>query len=183
MLNIPMSIITLAIGSFGIGLAEFLIMGLLPEVAAGMNVSLSQAGYFISAYALGVVVGAPLLSIFGRTMTPKYKLIVLSDEIYSQLTFNGQYKSISNFYPEGTIVSTGLSKWCGAGGWRIGTLTFPQELKYIKDMVRRVASETYTSVSVPIQYAAIKAYTHNHENFLKHSRLILKFISFFEVWI
>lgn len=77
MLNIPMSIITLAIGSFGIGLAEFLIMGLLPEVAAGMNVSLSQAGYFISAYALGVVVGAPLLSIFGRTMTPKYKLIVL----------------------------------------------------------------------------------------------------------
>ena len=46
----------------------------------------------------------------------KYKLIILSDEIYSQLTFDNQYKSISIFYPEGTIVSTGLSKWCGAGG-------------------------------------------------------------------
>jgi len=45
----------------------------------------------------------------------KYKLIILSDEIYSQLTFDNQYRSISIFYPEGTIVSTGLSKWCGAG--------------------------------------------------------------------
>ena len=41
----------------------------------------------------------------------KHKLIILSDEIYSRLTFDNQYKSISNFYPEGTIVSTGLSKW------------------------------------------------------------------------
>ena len=42
----------------------------------------------------------------------KYNLIILSDEIYSQLTFNDQYRSISNFYPDRTIVSTGLSKWC-----------------------------------------------------------------------
>ena len=50
----------------------------------------------------------------------KYKLIVLSDEIYSRLTFDKKYLSISNFYPEGTIISSGLSKWCGAGGWRLG---------------------------------------------------------------
>ena len=54
------------------------------------------------------------------SVAKKNKLIILSDEIYSQLTFDGQYKSISNFYPEGTIVSSGLSKWCGAGGWRLG---------------------------------------------------------------
>ena len=47
----------------------------------------------------------------------KHKVIILSDEIYSELTFGDKYMSISNFYPEGTIVSTGLSKWCGAGGW------------------------------------------------------------------
>ena len=46
----------------------------------------------------------------------KYGIIILSDEIYTELIFNGDYKSISKFYPEGTIISSGLSKWCGAGG-------------------------------------------------------------------
>ena len=59
----------------------------------------------------------------------KYKITILSDEIYSQLNFNGQYKSISNFYPEGTIVSSGLSKWCGAGGWRLGFFAIPDQLE------------------------------------------------------
>ena len=62
----------------------------------------------------------------------KNKLIILSDEIYSQLTFNDQYKSISNYYPEGTIVSTGLSKWCGAGGWRLGFFAIPDQIKELK---------------------------------------------------
>ncbi|MDC0599599.1 aminotransferase class I/II-fold pyridoxal phosphate-dependent enzyme, partial [Candidatus Pseudothioglobus singularis] len=78
---------------------------------------------------------------------------------------------------ENTIISSGLSKWCGAGGWRLGTLTFPKELSYIKDSIRTIASETFTSVSVPIQYAAIKAYTEDHSEFLEHSRLILKTIA------
>jgi aspartate aminotransferase len=50
----------------------------------------------------------------------KYNLIILSDEIYSELTFDDDYQSISKFCPEKTIISTGLSKWCGAGGWRLG---------------------------------------------------------------
>ena len=50
----------------------------------------------------------------------KYNLIILSDEIYSDLSFEDNYKSISSFCPEKTIVSTGLSKWCGAGEWRLG---------------------------------------------------------------
>ena len=107
----------------------------------------------------------------------KNNIIVLSDEIYAELDFSGHYKSISHYYPEGTIVSSGLSKWCGAGGWRIGSLTFPQKLKHNKDMLRNVASESYTSVSAPIQYAAIKAYSENHTRYLVNSRKILETIA------
>ncbi|MBT6689233.1 MAG: aminotransferase class I/II-fold pyridoxal phosphate-dependent enzyme [Flavobacteriaceae bacterium] len=107
----------------------------------------------------------------------KYKVIIIADEIYAELDFSGSYKSITHYYPEGTIISSGLSKWCGAGGWRIGTMIFPQNLSYIKDAIRIVASETFTSVSAPIQFAAIKAYSKNHQNYLNKSRKILKFIS------
>lgn len=106
-------------------------------------------------------------------------IIVISDEIYTELDFNGNYHSISHFYPEGTIISSGLSKWCGAGGWRLGTLTFPKELKIIHDSVRSIASETFTSVSAPIQYAAVKAYTEDHSEYLNNSRTILKKVADF----
>jgi len=49
----------------------------------------------------------------------KYKVLILSDEIYGELNFNGTHTSIAKYYPEGTIISSGLSKWCGAGGWRL----------------------------------------------------------------
>jgi len=104
----------------------------------------------------------------------KHKLIILSDEIYSRLTFDNQYKSISNFYPEGTIVSTGLSKWCGAGGWRLGYFIIPETLKQLRDSLKILASETFTSVSAPIQYAAIAAYNNNHDEYINNSRSILK---------
>ena len=52
------------------------------------------------------------------------------------LLLNNKYKSISNFYPEGTIVSTGLSKWCGAGGWRLGFFAIPKELKELKNSLK-----------------------------------------------
>ncbi len=107
----------------------------------------------------------------------KYNIIVLSDEIYTELDFSGNYKSMSHYCPEKTIISSGLSKWCGAGGWRIGSLTFPQELNNIKEMVRRIASETYTAVSAPVQYAAIKAYTEDHTQYLIKSRKILEIIA------
>ena len=106
-------------------------------------------------------------------------IIVISDEIYTELDFNGNYHSISHFYPEGTIISSGLSKWCGAGGWRLGTLIFPKELKIIYDSVRSLSSETFTSVSAPIQYAAVKAYTEDHSEYLNNSRTILKKVADF----
>lgn len=75
--NIPFSLLALAIGAFGIGLTEFVIMGLLPEVATAMNVSIPEAGYYISSYALGVVIGAPTLTILGRKLPPKRMLVLL----------------------------------------------------------------------------------------------------------
>jgi aspartate aminotransferase len=104
----------------------------------------------------------------------KYNLIILSDEIYSELSFNNNYKSISNFCPEKTIISTGLSKWCGAGGWRLGYFIIPENLKIIKDTLNVLASETFSAVSAPIQYAAIQAYEGDHNNYIKSSREILK---------
>ena len=103
----------------------------------------------------------------------KYNLIILSDEIYSELTFENNYKSISNFCPEKTIISTGLSKWCGAGGWRLGYFLIPENFLEIKNMINVLASETFSAVSAPIQYAAIKAYENDHSNYINKSRNIL----------
>ncbi len=103
----------------------------------------------------------------------KYNLIILSDEIYSELTFGNNYKSISNFCPEKTIISTGLSKWCGAGGWRLGYFLIPNKLLDIKNMINVLASETFSAVSAPIQYAAIKAYKNDHSDYINKSKNIL----------
>ncbi len=105
----------------------------------------------------------------------KYKLIILSDEIYSQLTFENRYRSISNFYPEGTIVSSGLSKWCGAGGWRLGFFAIPKQLSKLKNSLKILCSESFTSVSAPIQYAAVEAYRGDHSKYLNAIKKILSF--------
>ena len=109
------------------------------------------------------------------SVAKKNKLIILSDEIYSQLTFDDQYKSISNFYPEGTIVSSGLSKWCGAGGWRLGFFAIPKQLEDLKNGLKILCSESFTSVSAPIQHAAIEAYIGDHSAYLTSVKKILSF--------
>ena len=107
------------------------------------------------------------------SIAKKYNLIILSDEIYSELSFKGNYQSISNFCPEKTIISTGLSKWCGAGGWRLGYFLVPDSLIEIKNMINVLASETFSAVSAPIQYAAIKAYEQDHSKYINKSKNIL----------
>ena len=104
----------------------------------------------------------------------KYNILILSDEIYSELSFNKDFKSISEFYPEKTIISNGLSKWCGAGGWRLGYFIIPEALIELKNSIKNLASETFSSVSAPIQYAAIAAYNNNHNGYINDSRSILK---------
>ena len=104
----------------------------------------------------------------------KYKIIVLSDEIYSELTFDENYESISDYCPEKVIVSNGLSKWCGAGGWRLGYFIFPNSLNNLKNSMKVLASETFSAVSSPIQFAAISAFKSNHSEYILKSKKILR---------
>jgi len=107
-------------------------------------------------------------------ITNKYNLIILSDEIYSELSFEKGFKSIADFCPKNTIISSGLSKWCGAGGWRLGYFIVPDSLKILKDSINVLASETFSAVSAPIQHAAIKAYSSDQNEYINSSKNILK---------
>lgn len=71
----PLALLALAVGAFGIGTTEFVIMGLLPEVAADLGISIPAAGHLVSAYALGVVIGAPLLAAATARM-PRRKVLI-----------------------------------------------------------------------------------------------------------
>lgn len=106
----------------------------------------------------------------------KHRVVLLSDEIYGKLHHDGLHKSIVELYPEGTIFSGGLSKWCGAGGWRLGLFVFPKELRWLLNGMATVGSETFTSTSSPIQYAAIAAFQQNEEieRYLIDQRRVLK---------
>ncbi|MCZ6698888.1 MAG: pyridoxal phosphate-dependent aminotransferase [Planctomycetota bacterium] len=105
----------------------------------------------------------------------KHRVVLLSDEIYGLLHHEGTHRSIVPMYPEGTIFSSGLSKWCGAGGWRLGVFVFPKRLRWLLDAMSAVASETYTSTSAPIQYAAVRAFQGGPdiEHYLQQSRRVL----------
>ncbi|GGY34942.1 MFS transporter [Streptomyces tanashiensis] len=73
----PLALLALTVGAFGIGTTEFVIMGLLPEIAADYGVTIPTAGLLVTGYALGVVVGAPLLTVFGTKVSRKRMLMLL----------------------------------------------------------------------------------------------------------
>jgi aspartate/methionine/tyrosine aminotransferase len=111
-----------------------------------------------------------------------HDIIVLSDEIYSQINFTNKYSpSISRYYPKKTIVYGGLSKVFSAGGYRLGFMVLPKDLQFLHNMYRSVFSETFSAVAAPIQYAAVEAYKMNKDliNYIDQSCLILKGISHF----
>ncbi|MGW4321019.1 MFS transporter [Streptomyces sp. NPDC004684] len=73
----PLALLALAIGAFGIGTTEFVIMGLLPEVASDFGVSIPTAGLLVTGYALGVMLGAPLMTVLGTKISRKRMLMLL----------------------------------------------------------------------------------------------------------
>ncbi|MFD7735834.1 MFS transporter, partial [Kitasatospora phosalacinea] len=73
----PLALLALAIGAFGIGTTEFVIMGLLPEVASDFGVGIPTAGLLVTGYAFGVVVGAPLMTVLGTRISRKRMLMLL----------------------------------------------------------------------------------------------------------
>ena len=90
------------------------------------------------------------------------KLLVMSDEIYFQLCHGDvEHTSIAKYYPEGTLVLGGLSKHMSVGGWRLGVGLFPNS-EFGQELMKKMvvfASETWSGVAAPIQYAAITAYS------------------------
>ncbi|MFI7537855.1 MFS transporter [Streptosporangium sp. NPDC049376] len=73
----PLALLALAIGAFGIGTTEFVVMGLLPEIADDYRVSIPSAGLLVTGYAIGVVIGAPLMTALGTRISRKTMLMIL----------------------------------------------------------------------------------------------------------
>jgi aspartate aminotransferase len=106
----------------------------------------------------------------------KYQALVISDEIYAPLQHDNQHVSIAKYYAQGTFVTSGLSKWAGAGGWRLGIAILPENCdNQLKEALLGIASETYSCAPTPVQYAAITAYSDNvtMHQYVKHQRTIL----------
>lgn len=119
---VPWALYALTIGAFGIGTTEFVIMGVLEQVAADLDVSIRQAGLLISGYALGVFVGAPLLTIASARWPRKRVLVALMIIFtlgnlacalapnYSMLMVARVATSLAHgtFFGVGSVVATGL---------------------------------------------------------------------------
>jgi len=86
-------------------------------------------------------------------------IVVISDEIYAQTTFNfSKFVSMGKIYPEGTFVTNGLSKSHAAGGYRLGYVVFPQHASDLKSQFKKILATEYTAVSTPIQHAAVAGF-------------------------
>ena len=109
----------------------------------------------------------------------KHKILVLADEIYAFLTHDATFESLATYYPEGTIITSGLSKWSGAGGWRIGLAFLPEGMEDLKTVLLGIASETYSCANAPEQNAAVVAYKNDEvtQKYLASQRAILKILA------
>lgn len=109
----------------------------------------------------------------------RYNAMVISDEIYAPLQHGDQHVSMAYHYPEGTFVTSGLSKWAGAGGWRLGIAILPENYDpHLKHAMLGVASETYSCAAAPVQHAAVTAYSPSSamREYTVNQRTILKTI-------
>jgi len=87
-------------------------------------------------------------------------IFIVSDEIYALTAFEPDaFTSMARVYPEGTIVTSGLSKDRSCGGYRVGVGLFPRRTTQLIDGVLKVAGSTYSCVAAPIQHAAVAAYS------------------------
>ena len=94
----------------------------------------------------------------------KQNIIVISDEIYAQTTYEMKnFVSFAKIYPEGTFVTNGLSKSHAAGGYRLGYVLFPQESTTLQQHFKKILATEYTSTSTPTQYAAVAGFTKGKE--------------------
>jgi len=109
----------------------------------------------------------------------QFNIIVLSDEIYGLLNFEGKHQSMAKVYPEGTLVTSGFSKWSSAGGWRVGYIvvpSLPQHWSPFMTVLQSAASQTYSCAPAPMQFALAKGLSHHEElqEYILKERKILK---------
>ena len=87
-------------------------------------------------------------------------IVIIADEIYASTSFNmNSFNSMGKVFPEGTIVTGGLSKDRSAGGYRLGVGIFPTGHNRLIEDTLKIAGSTYSCVATPIQYAALEAYS------------------------
>ncbi|KAL5010391.1 hypothetical protein ScPMuIL_012696 [Solemya velum] len=116
-------------------------------------------------------------------------VIVISDEIYSRLNYADNHATLPKLYPEGTILSTSLSKWAsaGVGGLsllflicsQLGYHVYPPELSDFREVIRSAASNTYTSAPSPMQYAAIEMFKNSKacDDYISHTKRIMGLVA------
>ena len=94
-------------------------------------------------------------------------ILIISDEIYGFVSFDGQYRTIAKYAPTHTAVTSGLSKHLSLGGWRIGIGFIPKSVEGLQGLLCNIASETWSCVPSPIQQAVIEAYK-GHSDIEEH---------------
>ncbi|XP_074653756.1 aspartate aminotransferase-like isoform X1 [Tubulanus polymorphus] len=111
----------------------------------------------------------------------KNNIYVIADEIYGFMNYDGTHESLVKYYPEGSILSSSLSKWAGAGGWRLGYHIFPDELNELKNAVISAGTHTFSCAPSPMQYAALKVMKDipQCEEYMKHTTRIMAVIADF----
>ncbi|CAD5115692.1 DgyrCDS4643 [Dimorphilus gyrociliatus] len=113
-----------------------------------------------------------------KALTETFKennILVLTDEIYGRLHYQQKHCTLANFYPEGTILSSGFSKWSSAGGWRVGYHIYPEKLNELRNGVKSAASHTFSCAPAPMQYA-LTEYLRNEtavDSYIKHCSRVL----------
>ena len=90
-------------------------------------------------------------------------VLIISDEIYGLVSFDGEYRTCAPHAPAVTAVTTGLSKHLSLGGWRIGVGFIPKGVEGLHNALRCIISETWSCVSSPIQDACVEAYKHHKD--------------------
>lgn len=100
-------------------------------------------------------------------------ITIISDEIYQYLIFNNQTTTLLELYPNNTIVSNGLSKWCHSGGYRLGYMIFPDSYNDLMNTVVSCASETYSCVNTPLQYGAVTIFN-NFDKMIEYNLDIIE---------
>ncbi|MCK5374001.1 MAG: aminotransferase class I/II-fold pyridoxal phosphate-dependent enzyme [Alphaproteobacteria bacterium] len=126
----------------------------------------------------GLTISEPELAAIAQVCIDE-DIFIISDEIYGLVSYDGIYRSISKYAPDHTIVSTGLSKHMALGGWRVGLAIIPKSIEGLKDLMVCIASETWSCVPSPVQYAVLEAYKGHEdiENYVSDCCAIYDFVN------